>query len=183
MRVSAARFGSPLTTTRPRGARLLEAHSPRLGRSLTVRPPALSEWIRLEADPAVLTFCRRSARLDSQRDSCLIDFWIQRAGGQSRLLLESRCDLASPDINSGGHRGRATGRTRRRAGVDLELESHAACHQRDALLAAQALIKSVCDRLQEPKPLTGDFREGATLLRKAQEPRLGVAKRSIAAFR
>jgi hypothetical protein len=109
MKVSAARFGPPLAATRPRGARLLEARSPKLGRRVRLFDRlAFSQWIRLEADPAVLSFCERPARVDSQPDSCLIDFWIQRAG---------------------------------------------------------------------------DFRKGTTLLRKAQESRLGAAWRPIAAVR
>jgi hypothetical protein len=154
MKDFAARFGSPLTATRPRGARLLEAHSPKLGRRLRLFDHlAFSPWIRLEADPAVLTFCERPARVDSQPDSCLIDFWIQRAGGQSMLLLESRCDLALQDVN----------------GVAIEVVPPAelaaarvwisnwsrmlpvinATHS----LLPKGLIKSICDRLQEPKPL------------------------------
>src|SRR5436190_19475697 len=100
MRVSAARFGSPLAATRPRGARLLEAHSPKLGRRVRLFDRlAFSQWIRLEADPAVLTLCERPARVGSQPDSCLVDFWIQRAGGQSMLLLSRpvtwRCTMST----------------------------------------------------------------------------------------
>jgi len=89
MKDFAARFGSPLTTSRPRGGRQLEARSPKLGRRLRLFDHlAFSQWIGLEADPAVLTFCERPARISRQPDSCLIDFWVQRAGGQAMLLLE-----------------------------------------------------------------------------------------------
>ncbi len=100
MKDFAARFGSPLASTRPRGARQLEARSPKLGRRLRLFDHlAFSQWIRLEADPAVLTFCERPARVDRRPDSCLIDFWVQRTGGQSMLLLESRYDVALQDVN------------------------------------------------------------------------------------
>src|SRR3954451_13867199 len=100
MRVPAARFGPLLAAPRPRGARLLEAHSPKVGRRVRLFDRlAFSQWIRLETDPAVLTFCERPSRVASQPDSCLIDFWIQRADGQSMLLLESRCDLALQDVH------------------------------------------------------------------------------------
>ena len=100
MKDFAVRFGSPLTTNRPRGARQLEARSPKLGRRVRLFDHlAFSQWIRLEADPAVLTFCERPARISRQPDSCLIDYWVQRAGGQAMLLLESRYDLALQDVD------------------------------------------------------------------------------------
>jgi hypothetical protein len=154
MKDFAARFGSPLTATRPRGARQLEARSPKLGRRVRLFDHlAFSQWIRLEVDPTVLSFCERPARVDRRPDSCLIDFWVQRPDGQSMLLLESRCDLALQDVN----------------GVAIELVPLAelaaarmwisnwsrmlpvinATHS----LLPKGLIKRVCDRLQEPKPL------------------------------
>src|SRR5215212_2212824 len=95
MKDLAARFVSPLTTSRPRGARLLEAHSPKLGRRVRLFDHlAFSQWVRLEADPATLTFCERPARVDRQPGSCLIDFWVLRPSGQAMLLLVLR--IADP---------------------------------------------------------------------------------------
>jgi len=100
MKDSAARFVSPLQVGRPRGARLLEAHSPKLGRRVRLFDHlAFAQWIRLEVDPGVQTFCERPARVDRRPDSCLIDFWVQRPGGQAMLLLESRFDLPVPDVD------------------------------------------------------------------------------------
>lgn len=68
MKDPAARFVSPLQVGRPRRARLLEAHSPKLGRRVRLFDHlAFAQWIRLEADPATLTFCERPARVDRQR--------------------------------------------------------------------------------------------------------------------
>ncbi|MDQ6876224.1 MAG: hypothetical protein M3082_00695 [Candidatus Dormibacteraeota bacterium] len=86
--------------SRPRGSRLLEGHSPKLGRCVRLFDHlAFAQWIRLEADPTTLTFCERPARVDPQPQSCLIDFWVRRPGGQAMLLLESRYDLAVRDVD------------------------------------------------------------------------------------
>ena len=62
MKDSRARFGSPVTASRPRGARLLEAHSPKLDRCVRFFDHlAFSQWVRLKADPGVLKFCERPA--------------------------------------------------------------------------------------------------------------------------
>lgn len=154
MKDFAARFDAPLTTSRPRGARQLEARSPKLGRRLRLFDHlAFSQWIRLEADPAVLTFCERPTRISRQPDSCLIDFWVQRAGSQAMLLLESRYDLALQDVN----------------GVAVEVVSLAELAaarvwvsnwsrmlpviNATQTLLLKGLVKRVCDRIQEPTPL------------------------------
>lgn len=94
MKSFVARFASPLPATRARGARLIEAYSPKLGRRVTLHDHlAFSQWIRLEADVGVLGFCERPAR-SAPPQSCLIDFWLQRADGTQLIVLESRCDLA-----------------------------------------------------------------------------------------
>ena len=82
------RFHAPLEVTRPRGCRLLEAFSPELARPIRLFERAsFQQWIRLEADPAVLSLCERPARLGIKRDGRLIDFWVQRRNGEEMLLL------------------------------------------------------------------------------------------------
>jgi hypothetical protein len=99
MKDFAARFGSPIPAPRPRGTRLLEAYSPKLDRRVRFFDHlAFSQWIRLEADPGVSNFCERPARVDRRPDACLIDFWVQRAGAEKFLLLESRYDLPVPEV-------------------------------------------------------------------------------------
>ena len=93
------RFHAPLEVTRPRGCRLLEAFSPKLARSVRLFDHAsFEQWIRLEADPAVLSLCERPTRLGVNCDGRLIDFWVQRRGEEELLLLgHGNADLALPD--------------------------------------------------------------------------------------
>lgn len=82
------RFHTPLEVTRPRGCRLLEAFSRKLTRPIRLFERAsFEQWIRLEADPAVLSLCERPTRLGIKRDGRLIDFWVQRRNGEEMLLL------------------------------------------------------------------------------------------------
>lgn len=93
------RFHAPLEVARPRGCRLLEAFSPKLTRPIRLFERAsFEQWIRLEADPAVLSLCERPTRLGIKRDGRLIDFWVQRRNGEEMLLL-GHCDAeqAVPD--------------------------------------------------------------------------------------
>ena len=49
-----------MSMPRPRGARLLTAFSPKLGRTVRAFDHAgFDQWIRLEADPGVNAFCCR----------------------------------------------------------------------------------------------------------------------------
>lgn len=89
MKGFAPRFAAPLDVPRPRGARLLEAFSPKLGRRVRLFDrSSFDQWIRLEADPSVLWLCERPARLGATRDARLIDFWIQRVDGEQLMLLD-----------------------------------------------------------------------------------------------
>lgn len=154
MKRFAARFASPLQSARPRGARLIEVHSPKLGRRVRLFDHlAFSQWIRLEVDPAVESFCERPARVDRRPDSCLVDFWVQRSDGQAMLLLESRYDLPVHDVD----------------GMPVEIvplaELAAAriwianwSRMLPVINATQALlprvlIKRILDAVQEPRPL------------------------------
>ena len=52
------RFSEPIDMARPRGARLLEAFSPKLGRLIRhFDRAAFDYWVVLEADPGVEIFC------------------------------------------------------------------------------------------------------------------------------
>ena len=94
-----ARFRAPLEVTRPRGCRLLEAFSPKLARAIRLFDHAsFEQWIRLEADPTALSLCERPARLDTNGDGRLIDFWVQRREREELLLLEhGEAEHAVPD--------------------------------------------------------------------------------------
>ena len=78
-----------MSTPRPRGARLLTAFSPKLGR--TVRAfdhVAFEQWVRLEVDPGVIAFCEHPCRVGANDDGRLIDFWVARHGQEEMLVVE-----------------------------------------------------------------------------------------------
>ena len=80
-----------MSTPRPRGARLLTAFSPKLGR--TVRAfdhTAFEQWVRLEVDPGVISFCEHPCRVGANDDDWLIDFWATRHGQEEVLVVERR---------------------------------------------------------------------------------------------
>jgi hypothetical protein len=77
MKESSPRFSAPMSTARPRSARLLTGFSPKLAR--TVRAfdhVGFDQWIRLEADPAVIAFCEHPRCVGAAGDGHLIDFWV-----------------------------------------------------------------------------------------------------------
>lgn len=82
------RFCIPINMPRPRGARLIEGFSPKLGRRLQLFDhAAFSVWIDLEADPKVLTLCERPARLGLTITDPVIDFWVHRADGDEFQIV------------------------------------------------------------------------------------------------
>lgn len=148
-------FAAPLEMARPRGSRLLEAFSPKLGRRVRLFDHrSFRQWLCLEADPAVVAFCERPARLGARPDARLIDFWVRRRDGDSMLLLEPTPREAV---------------TAQVEGVDLRIVPAAelaaaalwtANWQRmlpvvtaTRSLVPRALSKAVLDRVREPTPL------------------------------
>ena len=86
-----ARFQVPVDMSRPRGGRLIEAYSAKLQRRVRFFDHlSFDQWIRLEADPATITFCERPVRLGPERDARLVDFWVVTRNGEEILLLEPR---------------------------------------------------------------------------------------------
>ena len=82
-------FTAPLPTPRPRGCRLLEAFSPKLGRRVRLFDHrSFRQWLRLEAEPAVLAFCERPMRVRPEPDAAFVDFWVRRRDDEALLLLE-----------------------------------------------------------------------------------------------
>ena len=80
------RFSAPIDIARPRGARLLESYSPKLARRVQLFDHAnFMQWVRLDADPSVMAFCERPARLGA--DGPVISFWVQRLNAQEFVLL------------------------------------------------------------------------------------------------
>jgi hypothetical protein len=67
---------------------MIEARSPKLGRLVQHYDHAsFQQWVRLEADPSVLTFCERPARIGADPTSPLISYWVSRKQAQEFVLL------------------------------------------------------------------------------------------------
>lgn len=156
-----ARFASPLPVTRARGSRLIEAFSPKLCRRITLHDHlAFSQWVRLEVDAKVLGFCERPVR-SVPPQSCLIDFWVQRADGGQLLVLESRCDLAlSIDGEPVG-----TVALAEIAAAGQWIANWTRMLPVISATRAQrppALARSILQRVSEPRPLASFERESAS---------------------
>ena len=95
-------IAGPITIARPRGAHRFEAFSPKLARRVMFyQRPAVEQWLLLEADPAVVTFCERPGY--AQIDGCrrLADFWVRYGDREELILLgEGRFEDESPAGNT-----------------------------------------------------------------------------------
>ncbi len=79
---------TPLAIARPRGARMIEARSPKLGRLVQhYDHTSFRQWLRLEADPDVSTFCERPARIGPDPTSRLISYWVRHQQTQEFVML------------------------------------------------------------------------------------------------
>ena len=95
-----ARFSAPVSIPRPRGSRLIEAFSPKLGRRLRCfGRHAFDQWIRLESDPAVLAFCERPLALDEGDNKRLIDYWVRTRDQEALLIIGDERPV--PNMTSG----------------------------------------------------------------------------------
>lgn len=82
------RFQSAVSNARPRGVRVIEAYSPKLGRRLQCfGEHVFGQWVRLEADPTIQAFCERPAYLD-HAGKRLVDFWALQEGREALLIVE-----------------------------------------------------------------------------------------------
>jgi hypothetical protein len=87
-------IAKPVALVRPRGAHRYEAFSLKLSRRLTLYTrPSLEQWILLEADPAVVTFCERPGYVQFDGHQLLADFWVRYVDRQDVVVLnDSRVD-------------------------------------------------------------------------------------------
>ena len=82
------RFTIPIKKARPRGARLIEGYSPKLGRRVSVHSRAAFElWLGLEADPSVLSFCERPALMTVEGRERPLDLWMHQSDREIFLVL------------------------------------------------------------------------------------------------
>jgi len=87
--MSENRFQYAVSSARPRGRRVIEAYSPKLGRRLQCfGEHVLEQWVRLEADPTVQAFCERPVCLD-RATMRLVDFWVMQEGREALLIVDT----------------------------------------------------------------------------------------------
>src|SRR5437899_418051 len=100
MNKNSARFQFAVSTARPRGIRVIESYSPKLGRRLQCfGDDAFRQWICLEADPSIQTFCERPAYLNSGDDKRLADFWTREQDRETLLLLDEESQASTITID------------------------------------------------------------------------------------
>jgi hypothetical protein len=84
----ALRYARAVSTPRLAGAHLLIGFSPTLRRRISVfSRAAFEQWLLLEADPAVRTFCERPVVARTQEAKRVIDFWVRYDDREEFLLL------------------------------------------------------------------------------------------------
>jgi hypothetical protein len=75
--MSKAAYTEPLPLPQASWRRRLEVFSPKLERRLSLGSyPAWRCWVALEANPAIVDFCERPARM-AGKNSAMLDFWVQ----------------------------------------------------------------------------------------------------------
>ena len=86
-----ARFQSAVPRARPAGSRIIEAYSLKLGRRLQCFGEVVFEqWIRLEVDPTIQTFCERPLDLNFADEVLQVDFWVPAQRSPARRALPMR---------------------------------------------------------------------------------------------
>ncbi|MGF6778654.1 hypothetical protein [Paraburkholderia sp. GAS334] len=96
-------IAEPVALARPRGAHRFEAFSPKLARRLTFyRRALLEQWLLLEADPAVITFCERPGYVHVDGQQRLADFLVRYVDRQEELVILD--DLRADDHTAKFHR-------------------------------------------------------------------------------
>ena len=84
-----ARYHTAISTTRPRGSRVIESYSPKLGRRLQCFGENFyRQWICLESDPLVEAFCERPTYLKSGDNQRPVDFWVRYKDYEMYLVLD-----------------------------------------------------------------------------------------------
>ena len=82
------RFFIPIDMPRPRGSRLIEGFSPKLGLRLQFFDHAtFAVWIALEATPDVISICERPTRTGKDKSDPIVDIWVGRASAEEFLFL------------------------------------------------------------------------------------------------
>ena len=82
------RFQEPIHSVRPRGERLIEAYSVKLGRRVQCYGELVYQlWILLETNPEIKLLCERPLFLDGGNGKRVADFWSIRKSSEEFLLI------------------------------------------------------------------------------------------------
>ena len=150
------RFSFPIDMPRPRGSRLIEGFSPKLGRRLQFFDHAtFAVWIALEATPDVITLCERPSRTGKDKGDPIVDFWVRRAVGEEFLFVPTG-DTSVPRLDVCLNLPARTVTVSERAAQSTWTANwmrmlpvvNAA---RNAL--TNSALKSICSFVREPRPL------------------------------
>lgn len=93
----------PVALARPRGAHRFDVFSPKLSRRLTLyRRCAFDQWVLIETDPFVQSFCERPGYLQVSGHRHLADFWVSYADRAELVVLPNavRGEDADPHRHS-----------------------------------------------------------------------------------
>ena len=90
----------PVAHGRPRGAHRFEAFSPKLARRVMFyRRALLEQWLQLEANPRVITFCERPGCVTINGDRYLADFWVRFSDREESVVLTELFFGSEPDAS------------------------------------------------------------------------------------
>lgn len=151
------RFSSPLSVTRPPGARLIEAFSPKLGRRLRCfSRHAFDQWIRLESDPSALAFCERPVHMQFAFGQGLVDYWVRYKDSEVLLVIDAQDhppEVAIGDVTLTVRRvplGELAAARTWISNWEQMLPCLIACRE----LISQPLANSIAKFVSEPMPLS-----------------------------
>jgi hypothetical protein len=161
------RFQSAVSNARPRGVRVIEAYSPKLGRRLQCfGEHVFGQWIRLEADPTIQTLCERPAYLDLADGKRLADFWVRQGDREMLLIVDAERQASTATIGDAELAVRTIPPAELAAGRiwisnwQRMLPAITSCRQQISLSFQQSILKFVSEPMQlsriEQEFVTGD---------------------------
>jgi hypothetical protein len=84
---------------RPRGSRRIEIYGLKLDRRVQCfGEAAYGQWVCLEADPSIQTYCERPAFLEIDNEKLLVDFWIKQGDQETLLIIGEECSVQNTTL-------------------------------------------------------------------------------------
>ena len=95
-----ARFIKAADNTRPYKSHRYDLFGPKIQRMLTLYSVSqVNNWLLLESDPLVLSYCERPVIVPDSKPKIVVDFWAGYAG-RDELWLVNRSDGSAGDIDA-----------------------------------------------------------------------------------